>query len=346
MAPRSEDPPLLFSGNANPAFAQAVAKVLNVPLGRAMVGRFSEGEVRVKVNENVRGRDVFILQPTCPPVNDHLMELLVVLDAVKRASARRITAVLPYFGYARQDRKDQPRVPITAKLVANLITVAGADRVLTMDLHAGQIQGFFDIPLDHLFAVNTFVDYFTQDRVLPDGVVVSPDVGGIKMARAYAKRLRASLAMVDKRRINHMEAEVLDIMGEVKGKNALIVDDLVSTAGSLVEAVRALKDAGAREVYAAITHAVLSGPARERLSASPLKELVVTDTIPIPAERKLQKVKVLSVAPLFAEAIRCIHEETSISTLFHEQWDEERGREKHVKKEKVPAWHKKEKKLS
>lgn len=337
MAPRSEDPPLLFSGNANPAFAEQVARVLGVSLGRALVGRFSEGEVRVKVNENVRGRDVFILQPTCPPVNDHLMELLIMLDAIKRASARRITVVLPYFGYARQDRKDQPRVPITAKLVANLITVAGADRVLTMDLHAGQIQGFFDIPLDHLFAVNTFVDFFTKDRVLPDLVVVSPDVGGIKMARAYAKRLRASLAMVDKRRINHMEAEVLDIMGEVKGKNALIVDDLVSTAGSLVEAVRALKDAGAREVYAAITHAVLSGPARERLAASPLKELVVTDTIPIAADRKLPKIKVLSVAPLFAEAIRCIHEETSISTLFHEQWDEEGGR---------ASWRKKEKKLS
>ena len=327
MASDRDDSPLLFAGNSNPEFAAAVAHTLGVSVGRALVGRFSEGEVRVKINDNVRGRDVFILQPTCPPVNDHLMELLILLDAIKRASARRITAVLPYFGYARQDRKDQPRVPITAKLVANLITVAGADRVLTMDLHAGQIQGFFDIPLDHLFAVNTFVDYFTNERKLSDLVVVSPDVGGIKMARAYAKRLRASLAMVDKRRINHLEAEVMDIMGEVKGMNALIVDDLVSTAGSLVEAVRALKDAGAREVYAAITHPVLSGPARERLSASALKELVVTDTIPIPADRKLPKVKVLSVAPLFAEAIRCIHEEASISGLFHEQWEEETKRE-------------------
>jgi ribose-phosphate pyrophosphokinase len=323
MGSNSGDPPLLFTGNANPEFASRVARALGVSLGNALVGRFSEGEVRVKINENVRGRDVFILQPTCPPVNDHLMELLVVLDAIKRASARRITAVLPYFGYARQDRKDQPRVPITAKLVANLITVAGADRVLTMDLHAGQIQGFFDIPLDHLFAVNTFVDYFTKERALSDLVVVSPDVGGIKMARAYAKRLRANLAMVDKRRINHMEAEVMDIMGEVKGQNALIVDDLVSTAGSLVEAVRALKEAGAREVYAAVTHAVLSGPARERLTGSPLKELVVTDSIPISPDRHIPKVKALSVAPLFADAIRCIHEETSISTLFHEQWDEE-----------------------
>ena len=314
--------PVIFSGNANPIFAESVAKLLGVPLGDALVGRFSEGEIRIKINQNVRGRDVFVIQPTCPPVNDHLMELLILLDALKRASARRITAVLPYYGYARQDRKDQPRVPITAKLVANLITEAGADRVLTMDLHAGQIQGFFDIPLDHLFAVNTFVDYFTKERVLHDLVVVSPDVGGIKMARAYAKRLRADLAMVDKRRINHMEAEVMDIMGEVDGKTALIVDDLVSTAGSLVEAVRALKEGGAKEVYAAITHPVLSGPARERLSASALKELVVTDTIPIPPDRRLPKIKVLSVAPLFAETIQRIHKEESVSNLFHEHWEE------------------------
>jgi len=319
--------PALFAGNAHREFASRVAEVLGVRLGEALVGRFSEGEIRVKIRENVRGRDVFILQPTCPPVNDNLMELLILLDAMRRASARRITAVLPYYGYARQDRKDQPRVPITAKLVANLITVAGASRVLTMDLHAGQIQGFFDIPLDHLFAVNTFVDYFTKTRALQDLVVVSPDVGGIKMARAYAKRLHADLAMVDKRRVNDVQAEVMDIMGEVKGKNALIVDDLVATAGSLVEAVRALKEAGARDVYAAITHPVLSDPAKERLSASPLKELVVADTIPIPPERRIPKIKVLSVAPLFAEAIRCIHEETSISVLFHEQWEEETKKE-------------------
>jgi len=324
---RGADEPILLTGNSNPEFAAQVAESLGVSLADAGVGRFSEGEIRVKINQNVRGRDVFVIQPTCPPVNDHLMELLILLDAVRRASARRITAVLPYFGYARQDRKDQPRVPITAKLVANLITVAGADRVLTMDLHAGQIQGFFDIPLDHLFAINTFVEHFTKQRALQDLVVVSPDVGGIKMARAYSKRFRASLAMVDKRRINHMEAEVMDIMGEVKGKNALIVDDLVSTAGSLVEAVRALKEAGAKEVTAAITHAVLSGPARERLSASALKELVVTDSIPIPPERRLPKIKVLSVAPVFAEAIRCIHEEASISVLFHEQWEEETKKE-------------------
>ena len=331
---RKNDLPLLFAGNAHPEFARRVAQELGISLGDALVGRFSEGEIRVKIKQNVRGKDVFIIQPTSPPVNDHLMELLIMLDAVKRASARRITAVLPYFGYARQDRKDQPRVPITAKLVANLITVAGADRVLTMDLHAGQIQGFFDIPLDHLFAINAFVDYF-KSRPLTDLVVVSPDVGGIKMARAYAKRLRASLAMVDKRRINHMEAEVLDIMGEVRGKTALIVDDLVATAGSLVEAVRALKEAGAKEVYAAITHAVLSGPAGERLSGSLLKELVVTDTIPIPMDRRIPKVRVLSVAPLFAKAIGCIHEESSISTLFHHQWEEEPKAELKPKKKET-----------
>ena len=326
---------VILAGNSHVEFARETARCLGAELGGALVGRFSEGEIRVKINQNVRGCDVFVIQPTCPPVNDHLMELLILLDALKRASARRITAVLPYFGYARQDRKDQPRVPITAKLVANLITVAGADRVLTMDLHAGQIQGFFDIPLDHLFAVNAFVEYFTKQRPLKDLVVVSPDVGGIKMARAYAKRLRATLAMVDKRRINHMEAEVMDIMGEVEGKNALIVDDLVSTAGSLVQAVRALKEAGAKEVYAAITHPVLSGPAQERLTASPLKELVVTDTIPIPKEHLLPKIKVLSVAPLFAEAIRCIHDETSISVLFHEQWEEESSKREPAERKPV-----------
>jgi len=321
MGPK-EDVPILFTGNAHPVFAASVAKTLGVPLGDVLVGRFSEGEIRVKVEQNVRGRDVFLIQPTCPPVNEHLMELLVLLDALRRASARRITAVLPYYGYARQDRKDQPRVPITAKLVANLITVAGADRVLTMDLHAGQIQGFFDIPLDHLFAANTFVEYFSAQRMIPDLVVVSPDVGGIKMARAYAKRLQSDLAMVDKRRINHEDAEVKDIMGKVAGKNALIVDDLVSTAGSLVEAVRALKEAGAMDIYAAVTHPVLSGPARERLAASALKELVVTDTIPISPDRSLPKIRVISVAPLFAEAIRRIHEEESVSVLFHEHWEE------------------------
>lgn len=332
-----EDLPILFGGNAHPEFTQKVAQCLKVGIGDALVGRFSEGEIRVKINQNVRGRDVFVIQPTSPPVNDHLMELLILLDALKRASARRITAVLPYYGYARQDRKDQPRVPITAKLVANLITVAGADRVLTMDLHAGQIQGFFDIPLDHLFAANTFVEYFNTLRRIPNLVVVSPDVGGIKMARAYAKRLRADLAMVDKRRVSSGEAEVMDIMGEVNGKNALIVDDLVATAGSLVEAVKALKSAGAKEVTAAVTHPILSGPAKERLNGSPLKELVVTDTVPLPPERRIQKIKVLSVAPLFAEAIRRIHEEESLSILFKEYWAEEVAKKSRFKSLSKPV---------
>jgi len=312
-----DDDLVVFSGNANPALAQAICQSLQVPLGDALVGRFSEGEIRVKINQDVRGRDVFIVQPTCPPVNDTLMELLIMIDALRRASARRITAVIPYYGYARQDRKDQPRVPITAKLVANLIAEAGASRVLTMDLHAHQIQGFFDIPLDHLFAVNVFVEYLSQ-LPLGDVVVVSPDVGGVKMARAYSKRLKAAFAVVDKRRINAEEAEVLDIMGQVAGKTAVIVDDLVTTAGSLVEAVRALKDAGAMAVYAAVTHPVLSGPAWERLSASPLKELVVTDTIAIEPVKRLPKIRVLTVAPLLGEAIRRIHQEESVSSLFEE----------------------------
>jgi len=315
--PMRDDDLVVFSGNANPALAQAICRSLQVPLGDALVGRFSEGEVRVKINQDVRGRDVFIVQPTCPPVNDHLMELLIMIDALRRASARRITAVIPYYGYARQDRKDQPRVPITAKLVANLIAEAGASRVLTMDLHAHQIQGFFDIPLDHLFAVNVFVEYLSQ-LSLGDVVVVSPDVGGVKMARAYSKRLRAAFAVVDKRRINAEEAEVLDIMGQVAGKTAVIVDDLVTTAGSLVEAVKALKAAGATAVYAAVTHPVLSGPARERLNASPLQELVVTDTIAIEPMNRLPKIRVLTVAPLLGEAIRRIHQEESVSSLFEE----------------------------
>ncbi len=305
------------SGNSNLKLAESIAQYLKVPLGDVAVGRFSEGEVSVKINQDVRGRDVFIIQPTCPPVNDHLMELLIMVDAFRRASARRITAVMPYYGYARQDRKDQPRVPITAKLVANLITGAGANRVLTMDLHAHQIQGFFDIPLDHLFAVNVIVEYF-KSRNLPDPVVVSPDVGGIKMARAYAKRLGYALAMVDKRRISSEETEALDIMGSVNGKTAIIVDDLCATAGSLVQAAKALKDAGASAVYAAATHAILSGPAKERLDGSVIEEMVVTDTIPVDPAQKPKNLKVLTVAPLFGEAIRRIHREESVSSLFEE----------------------------
>jgi len=305
----------ILSGSANPDLARAICQELRVPLVDSLVGRFSEGEIRVKINENVRGKDVFVVQPTCPPANDNLMELLIMIDALKRASARRITAVVPFYGYARQDRKDQPRVPITAKLVANLITTAGADRVLTMDLHAGQIQGFFDIPLDHLYAITVFEQHIRRKRLKPL-VIVSPDVGGIKLARAYAKRLPASLAIVDKRRSTPESTEVMHILGEVKGKHCLLVDDLVATGSSLVEAAEAVRGAGALSVSACITHPVLSGPAVERISGSCLKELFVTDTIPIPPEKRRAKITVLSVASLLSEAIQRIHYEQSISVLF------------------------------
>ena len=305
----------ILSGNANPALAKAICRELKVPLADSFVGRFSEGEIRLKINENVRGKDVFVVQPTCPPTNDNLMELLIMLDALRRASARRITAVIPFYGYARQDRKDQPRVPITAKLVANLITTAGANRVLTMDLHAGQVQGFFDIPLDHLYAITVFEQYIKRKRLKPI-VVVSPDVGGIKMARAYAKRLRAGLAIVDKRRDSPESTEVMHILGEVKGKVCVLVDDLIATGSSLVEAAEAVKRAGALVVYACVTHPVLSGQARDRIASSCLKELIVTDTVPLAAEKRHPKITVLSVASLLSEAIRRIHYELSISVLF------------------------------
>ncbi|MDP2912563.1 MAG: ribose-phosphate pyrophosphokinase [Candidatus Omnitrophota bacterium] len=307
---------LIFSGNSNKKLAADICKYLDVKLGDATVDKFSDGEIHAKINENVRGHDVFVVQATSYPTNDHLIELLILIDALRRASAQRITAVLPYFGYARQDRKDQPRVPITAKLVANLLTTAGADRVLTIDLHAGQIQGFFDIPLDHLFAFTIFTEHIKKLKLNKALVVVSPDVGGIKTARAYAKRLKCHLAIVDKRRVNDQKAEVMHIMGEVKGKHAVIVDDMVATAGSLAEAVDAIKKEGALDIYATITHPVLCGPAIERIKKSPLKELIVTDTIPIPKERMLNKIKVLSVASLLGEAIKRIHEEASISVLF------------------------------
>lgn len=307
---------LIFSGNSNKKLALDICKNLKIGLGDASIDRFSDGEIRVKINSNVRGHDVFVIQSTSDPANENLMELLIMIDALKRASAQRITAVLPYFGYARQDRKDQPRVPITAKLVANLLTIAGADRILTIDLHAGQIQGFFDIPLDHLFAVKIFMDYRKKTKLKGELVVVSPDVGGIKTARAYAKRFNCGLAIVDKRRIDDKKAEVMHIMGNVKGKTAVIVDDMVATAGSLVEAVEAIKKAGALQVYAAITHPVLCDPAIERIRKSALKELIVTDTIPVGKEKSLSKIKVLSVAPLLAEAIKRIHNEESLSVLF------------------------------
>ena len=306
----------VFSGNANPELAKKIAKFLKLELGDALVSTFSEGEIRVKINEDVRGRDVFIVQPTCPPTNNNLMELLIMIDAMKRASARRITAVIPYYGYARQDRKDQPRVPITAKLVANLIESAGADRILTMDLHASQIQGFFDVPMDHLFAVNTVVDHFAKKK-MKDLVIASPDVGGIKMARAYAKRMNARLAIVDKRRIDDSHTETMSILGEVKGKNIVIVDDLVATASSICEAAVALKKAGALKIFAAVTHPILSGPAIARIKRSPIEEFIISDSIPLDASRKDPVFRVLSVAPLLGEAIRRIHSEESVSSLFN-----------------------------
>ena len=306
----------IFTGNAHPELAKNICKFLKAPLGNAVVDKFSEGEVRVKIDDNVRGKDVFIIQPTCPPPNDNLMELLIMIDAFRRASSKRITAVIPYFGYARQDRKDQPRVPITAKLVANLLTVAGTDRILTMDLHAGQIQGFFDIPLDHLFAVGVFIDYIKKLN-LKDIVVVSPDVGGIKMARAYAKRLSAGLAIIDKRRVSPDKTEAVHILGEVADKNAIIVDDLIATGSSLIEAVEALKKEKAIGVWAAISHGVLSGNAIENVdNCSALKELLITDSIPLDDKKKHPKIKVLSVAELLGEAIRRIHNEESVSSLF------------------------------
>jgi ribose-phosphate pyrophosphokinase len=306
----------IFSGNAHPQLAKNICKYLKVKLSDALVGKFSEGEIRIKINENVRGKDVFVIQPTCPPSSDNLMELLIMIDALRRSSAQRITAVIPYFGYARQDRKDQPRVPITAKLVANLLTTAGAGRVLTMDLHAGQIQGFFDIPVDHLFAVGVFIDYIIELK-LKDIVVVSPDVGGIKMARAYAKRLSAELAVIDKRRESPEKTEVMYILGEVEGKHAIIVDDLIATGSSLIEAVQALKKAKTKSVRAAITHGVLSGPAIERVDkCQDLKELLITDSIPSSNHKEHPRIKVLSVAGLLGEAIKRIHHEESVSSLF------------------------------
>ncbi len=306
----------IFSGNSNRDLTEEICRYLKVPLGDAYLGRFSDGEIQFQILENVRGADVFVVQSTCPPVDSNLMELLIMLDAFRRASAQRITAVIPYFGYARQDRKDKPRVPISAKLVADLLTTAGASRVLTMDLHAGQIQGFFNIPVDHLFAAPMLIEYFRK-KAIPDLVVVSPDAGGAERARAYAKRLNAELAIIDKRREHANVAEVLHVIGDVKGRTALIVDDMIDTAGTLTEAAEALLREGAREVYACCTHPVFSGPALERIERAPLKEVVVTNTIPLsPRGRELPKITCLSVAPLLGEAIRSIHEETSVSRLF------------------------------
>jgi ribose-phosphate pyrophosphokinase len=306
----------IFGGRSHPALVQEICEYLNLSAGNVAALNFSDGEIFCQIDENVRGSDVFIVQPTCEPVNENLMELLILLDAFKRSSASRVTAVMPYYGYARQDKKDRPRVPITAKLVADLITKAGADRVLTMDLHADQIQGFFDVPVDHLFAAPVILDA-VRDLSLPDLVIVSPDAGGVERARAIAKRVGVGLAIVDKRRTAPNTAEVMHVIGDVDGCNALIVDDIIDTAGTLTKTVEALKKKGAGRILAAGTHGVLSGPAIERINESPLESILITNTIPV--ERKLSqsaKLRPLSVAPLLGEAIRRIHENSSVSSLF------------------------------
>jgi ribose-phosphate pyrophosphokinase len=305
---------LLMAGTANRPLAEEIARCLQQPLCSVTLHRFADGEIFVKIDENVRGQDVFIVQPTNPPA-ENVLELLLLMDAAKRASAARVTAVIPYFGYARQDRKDQPRVAISAKLVANLITTAGAERVLGLDFHQHQLQGFFDVPVDHLYAAPVLVQHFREKR-LHKLVVVAPDVGGAKMARGFAKRLDASLAIIDKRRPSANVAEVVNVVGDVKDRDCLIVDDMIDTAGTMSEAIMALKRLGAREVYCCASHALLSGPAVERLSAAPVTEVAVTDTIRVPEERRFDRLKILSIAPLFAQAIRFTHSDQSVSSLF------------------------------
>src|SRR6201982_838271 len=306
----------IFSGTANPVLAEAICKHLDVPLGKAMLGRFSDGEIYFQILENVRGADVFVVQPCHYPVDNHLLELLLMIDAFKRASAWRITAVLPYYCYARQDRKDKPRVPISAKLVADLLETAGASRALTLDLHAPQIQGYFDVPVDHLYGSPVLVEYFRQMH-LPNLTVVSPDAGGVERARFFAKKMDAPLVIVEKRRVDIDVSEVMNLIGDVRGRTALIVDDIIDTAGTLVKTADALIREGATQVYAACTHAVLSGPAVERIEKSNITEIVATDSVPLTeAAKKMGKIKVLSVADLLARGIRSIHEETSISELF------------------------------
>ncbi len=307
----------IFTGNSNPDVAQKICEYLNIPLGDAYVGRFPDGEVDLKVNEDIRGADVFIVQSICPPVNDNLVELLVFIDCVKRASAARVTAVIPYYGYARKDRKDEGRVPITAKLVANLICKAGVDRVVAMDLHAAQIQGFFDIPLDHIFAFPVLCEHY-KSLNLSDAIVVSPDVGGIKIARAYSRKLNIKMAVVDKRRVGPEETEVGFVIGEVKDKNVIMIDDIIATGGSIAQAARVLKEKGARDIYVGTTHAILCGKAAEKLAAAPIKEVAVTDTIPLDGRMKPlgEKISVLTISGLLGEAIRRIHMNESVSAMF------------------------------
>jgi ribose-phosphate pyrophosphokinase len=307
----------IFTGNANRALAQSICDYVEVPLGNAEVTRFADGEIYVEINENVRGVNCFVVQPTCAPANDNLMELLVMIDALKRASAGSIVAVMPYFGYARQDRKSKPRTPISARLVADLLTAAGVERVLSIDLHAGQIQGFFNIPVDHLYGMPVLLEPLKQRIDVANAVVVSPDAGGVERARAYSKRLGTSLAIIDKRRPAPNVSEVVNIIGDVKDRDAIIVDDMIDTAGTVCAAAQAIKDKGARNVFAVASHGVLSNPAVERITASPIQELLITDTIPPRADvRACQKIKVFSVAKMVGEAVKRIHHGDSISSLF------------------------------
>ncbi|MEN2997951.1 MAG: ribose-phosphate pyrophosphokinase [Brevinematia bacterium] len=308
---------VILSGRSNPGLARKIAQYLGLELGKALVTEFSDGEIFVKIEESIRGSDAFVIQSTCNPSNQNLMELLIMIDALRRASAERITAVIPYFGYARQDRKAEPRVPITAKLVANLIATAGANRVLAMDLHADQIQGFFDIPVDHLYAFPVFIEYLRgYYENISDFVVVSPDTGGVRRARALASFLDLNIAIIDKRRTEYNVAEVMNLVGDVRGKNAVIIDDIIDTGGTVAKASRKLKEEGAKKVIVMATHPVLSGDAKSKLSEEAIDEIVVTDTIPIPEEKMLPKMRVLSVYKLFAEAISRIHTNSSVSSLF------------------------------
>ena len=306
----------IFAGSAHPRLAREIAQFLGVPLGQARLRRFPDTEVSFQIDENIRGTDIFLVQPTCAPVDQHLVEMLIMIDAFRRSSAARITAVIPYYGYARQDRKDKPRVPISAKLVANVIAAAGAHRVLTMDLHKAQIQAFFDIPVDHLFAAPIIIDYLSRQD-LKNLSIVAPDAGGAERARAYAKRLGAELAVIDKRRSEDGTAEVMNVIGDIRGRTCVIADDIIDTAGTMQKAAQALKDSGAERVLACAVHGVLSGPAIERIEKSPLDKLIVTNTIPLEDKRaRCDKIEELSVARLLGQAIRSIHEETSVSSLF------------------------------
>jgi ribose-phosphate pyrophosphokinase len=305
----------VFSGNANLPLAKEICRYLKIPLGQIILTKFSDGELYCQILENVRGKDVFIIQPTCSPVNNNLMELLIMIDAFKRSSAARITSVIPYYGYARQDRKDKPRVPISSKLVADLLTAAGTDRILSMDLHAGQIQGFFDIPVDHLYGTPVLIEYLKRMKI-PDLTLVSPDAGGVERARAFARRLDVDLAVVDKRRTAPNEAEVLHVIGPVSGRNIVICDDMIDTAGTLVNTAVALKKLKAKKIYACATHGILSGPAIERLRNAPIEKIIVTNTVLLDKAKMLPNMMVLSVAGLLGKAIQSIHEETSVSNLF------------------------------